>query len=208
MRQDLTPLQEERLKKALIANKKAKKDRVAQYDVSPATCANCEQKLPYDKRKNKFCSHSCAASYNNCGHSSGNLKHGDFAKKPCLYCGKTTDNTKFCSNDCFVSHRRKARIDEFVSSGMASGNPHTMKSYLVEMRGRRCEICEIEKWRSEEVPLVMDHINGKPSDNRLDNLRLVCGNCNMQLPTFAGRNVGKGGGRPYRKKRYLEGKSW
>ena len=36
--------------------------------------------------------------------------------------------------------------------------------------------------------LILDHINGNNRDDRLENLRWVCPNCNMQLPTTNGRN--------------------
>jgi 5-methylcytosine-specific restriction endonuclease McrA len=39
--------------------------------------------------------------------------------------------------------------------------------------------------------LVLDHINGDRSDNRITNLRLLCPNCNSQQNTFAGRNKGR-----------------
>jgi hypothetical protein len=50
------------------------------------------------------------------------------------------------------------------------------------------------------MPLVLDHISGNPYDNSLNNLRVICHNCNAQTPTFAGRN--KGSGRIERAKRY------
>lgn len=209
MRKDLSPLQEARLEKALAANEEAKKKRLAKYEACPTICQNCEKILPYERRNNKFCSHSCAGSYNNSlRDSSGNLKHGKYARKPCVFCGKETDNPKYCGSECAILHRKQLRIEQYQISGELTGNARTIKGYLVEIRGQRCEVCGLEEWRGKEVPLVLDHVNGKPSDNRPENLRLVCGNCNMQLPTFAGRNVGKGGGRPYRNKRYLEGKSW
>lgn len=37
------------------------------------------------------------------------------------------------------------------------------------------------------------------------NLRLVCGNCNMMLPTFSGRN--RGNGRAWRRERRHAGKN-
>lgn len=36
--------------------------------------------------------------------------------------------------------------------------------------------------------LTLDHINGHNHDNRLENLRWVCPNCDRQLETYAGRN--------------------
>jgi len=42
------------------------------------------------------------------------------------------------------------------------------------------------------IPLVLDHIDGNAMNYAVVNLRLVCGNCNMQLSTFAGKNRGKG----------------
>ena len=35
---------------------------------------------------------------------------------------------------------------------------------------------------------VLDHINGVHDDNRLENLRIVCPNCNATLDTHCGRN--------------------
>ena len=55
-----------------------------------------------------------------------------------------------------------------------------------------CAICgRGPEWRSMRLVLVLDHINGVNNDNRIENLRLVCPNCNSQLPTFSGRNIAK-----------------
>ncbi len=56
----------------------------------------------------------------------------------------------------------------------------------------RCYICGLGPvWRDRELVLRLDHINGRREDNRLENLRMVCPNCDSQLPTFAGRNRGR-----------------
>lgn len=52
-----------------------------------------------------------------------------------------------------------------------------------------CSICgQPPIWNEKEMTLILDHINGNNKDNRLENLRWVCGNCNMQLDTTNGKN--------------------
>ena len=56
----------------------------------------------------------------------------------------------------------------------------------------KCDSCNIgNKWKfyGEEVDLTLqvDHINGNPLDNRLENIRLLCYSCHSQSSTFAGK---------------------
>lgn len=52
-----------------------------------------------------------------------------------------------------------------------------------------CSECnQIPVWKDKELCLVLDHINGVSNDNRIENLRFLCPNCNSQTNTFAGRN--------------------
>ena len=54
----------------------------------------------------------------------------------------------------------------------------------------RCVICgQNPVWNEQPLMLVLDHINGKNNDNRLENLRLLCPNCNSQTETFCGRKL-------------------
>lgn len=48
----------------------------------------------------------------------------------------------------------------------------------------KCSICGMEPfWQGRELTLILDHINGRNHDDRLENLRWVCPNCNQQLET-------------------------
>lgn len=42
-------------------------------------------------------------------------------------------------------------------------------------------------WNSEVLTLQLDHKNGNPFDNRLENLRFLCPNCHSQTETFTGK---------------------
>ena len=58
----------------------------------------------------------------------------------------------------------------------------------------KCECCGLEPfWNGKPLLMVLDHINGKNNDNRLENLRFVCSNCDSQLDTYKKR-VWKSGG--------------
>lgn len=53
----------------------------------------------------------------------------------------------------------------------------------------KCSSCNLSEWLGAPIPLAVDHINGKPHDHRLANLRLLCPNCHALTDTFAGRNT-------------------
>ena len=53
----------------------------------------------------------------------------------------------------------------------------------------KCSICGLEPiWNGKKLTLTLDHINGNNTDDRLENLRWVCPNCDRQLDTFGSKN--------------------
>jgi hypothetical protein len=46
-------------------------------------------------------------------------------------------------------------------------------------------------WNGKPLKLTLDHENGVNSDNRPENLRLLCANCDSQLTTRGGGNKGR-----------------
>ena len=49
-------------------------------------------------------------------------------------------------------------------------------------------ICgNIGEWNGNSLSLQLDHINGIHTDNRIENLRMLCPNCHSQTETFSKR---------------------
>lgn len=54
----------------------------------------------------------------------------------------------------------------------------------------KCSICGQEPfWNGKELTLILDHKNGNSRDDRLENLRWVCPNCNQQLETTGFKKI-------------------
>lgn len=52
----------------------------------------------------------------------------------------------------------------------------------------KCSNCNLSEWLNKPIPLELEHINGKSSDHRLENLTLLCPNCHSFTSTYRGKN--------------------
>jgi len=72
---------------------------------------------------------------------------------------------------------------------------HCLKKRLIDTKliAHKCACCGIGPWwQGKPMPLILDHINGVNNDNRIENLRFVCSNCDAQLTTYKNRRGKKG----------------
>jgi hypothetical protein len=53
----------------------------------------------------------------------------------------------------------------------------------------KCYKCSNISWNDQPIPLELEHINGIRTDNRLENLTLLCPNCHAQTSTYRGKNI-------------------
>jgi len=99
----------------------------------------------------------------------------------------------FVKNGYKRNHKpiNKISINDILTSGSTYTDTTKLKNRLYKegLKQPICEKCEQDEWwNGEKMSLILDHINGVRDDNRLENLRIVCPNCNATLPTHCGKN--------------------
>lgn len=90
--------------------------------------------------------------------------------------------------------KTKIGIGNYSLSDILDGKHPGYQSYKLKKRliaeglkENKCELCGISKWRGNPLSVELDHIDGNPGNNKLENLQLLCPNCHSQTPTFRAR---------------------
>lgn len=143
-------------------------------------CQFCNREI---KNKGSLASHSMVCSQNpnkvshkhspNAGVQKGNIpwNSGATIGRQAHWDEKFPLDEVLVENSSYARHSVKARI-----------LAHNLIDY-------QCACCGIgPEWQGNPMVLILDHINGINNDNRIENLRFVCSNCDSQLPTYKSRN--------------------
>ena len=76
----------------------------------------------------------------------------------------------------FTKHDRRINADKTKKILLN----HKLKEY-------KCEICGCKDWLGKPITLQLHHINGDGTDDRLENLQLLCPNCHSQTDSYCKR---------------------
>ncbi len=108
---------------------------------------------------------------------------------------------QFCSFQCQQNYNREIRINEWLSGnndGMRgkTATANWIKYYLIMEHGEKCMVCGWSERNphTNNIPIELEHIDGDFTNNKVENLKLLCPNCHSLTSTYKGAN--KKGGRP------------
>jgi len=81
----------------------------------------------------------------------------------------------------------RLKIEDILNGKHPQYGTDKLKKRLLEegFLELKCIDCGIvDTWNGKPIILHLDHINGKSTDHRLENLRLLCPNCHSQTDTY------------------------
>lgn len=86
--------------------------------------------------------------------------------------------------------RSNRNLENILVENSTYTSTHHLKVRLLslDMLSSHCYTCGISEWMGKPAPLQLDHINGIRTDNRIENLRILCPNCHAQTDTWTGKN--------------------
>lgn len=86
--------------------------------------------------------------------------------------------------------KKRTPLKNILKNGVHFNCAHLRDRLISEgIFKEECIICgQGPTWNNIFLRLQLDHINGNRTDNRLENLRILCPNCHTQTPTHSGKN--------------------
>lgn len=99
------------------------------------------------------------------------------------------DTSHFCID--FTQRKSKNYTKEDIFKENSTYQKSKLKDKLIEFHIKewKCEKCGRTEWEGEKIPLETHHINGINTDNRIENLQLLCPNCHAITDNYCGKNI-------------------
>jgi hypothetical protein len=90
-------------------------------------------------------------------------------------------NNKLLNTEVLINDRLQGRRDS---------SKRLRRALLEAGVEYKCLVCGLPPlWNGKFLQLQIDHINGIGTDNNIENLRFICGNCHIQTDNFGSKNT-------------------
>lgn len=171
-----------------------------QYGVTGASVKKAAKKLGIELEQKRVINPNEHFNKGKYVHICGNKKTYDdkVTTHVCQNCGanfehKRSSRNKFCSLKCQGEFNRKEKIKEWLdnpSKFNGSWSYAFIKNYLLEKYSNKCQICGWgeENLYTHTIPLEIHHLDGDCTNNKEENLQLLCPNCHSLTETFGSSN--------------------
>lgn len=87
-----------------------------------------------------------------------------------------------------VKHNEKNLEEYLTTDSYIKADRLKWKLFSSGLKQYKCEKCGNTHWNDGQISLQLHHINGDNTDNRLENLQILCPNCHSQTDNFCGAN--------------------
>ena len=84
-------------------------------------------------------------------------------------------------------YQKKYQANLCEYSSLSSANVKKLL-YRLGLKENKCECCGLTEWQGKPITCELHHINGNTSDNRIENLIILCPNCHSQTDNFRSKN--------------------
>lgn len=190
-------------------NREKSKKILKQYDIDwvewsnskkrkPNICLNCGKEIIGKDNRQKFCSRSCNATYNNYKRKGTFYKHREnYVPRNnyiCWYCGGPTKGSRFCSNTCYAKYEGDKIIQKWkrgeISGSTKAGIISAIRNYIFEKNNFQCQRCGYNTpnpFTGNSI-LQIHHVDGDSTNSKEDNLELLCPNCHALTENYGSRN--------------------
>lgn len=161
-------------------------------------CSSCNLEKPIEEYPlNGFSTKGLQLYKGKCKSCSYKTNRRVGSKKVCINCGNDLNaGKKYCSHTCQHEYQFNEKINKW-KNGELSGHHNTdtysiakwLRKYLLKKYNYKCGNCGFEGYNPDgNTILEVDHIDGNASNNKEENLRVLCPNCHAMTDNFRARN--------------------